>query len=141
MVELFGGLTQEELQAIVEISHPMVYNEGDIVFAQGEDGDSLYIIRQGQVAIAVNTDSGVEQTKVVLGEGQIFGEVVLIDYGTRSATVRVLQDNTQLDLITRGDFIQLCEKNTLIGYIVMRNLAIDLAYKLRRQNMADKGSN
>lgn len=137
MVELFGGLPHEELESIIAISQPMVYQEGDIVFSQNSEGDTMYIVLQGQVAVSISKD-GDSQTKVILGSGQIFGEIVLIDYGTRSATVQVLQNDTQLDMISRDDFTRLCETNTFIGYTVMRNLARDLAYKLRRQNLADE---
>lgn len=136
MVELFDGLTPDELQAIVKISESVVYNEDDIIFAQGDVGDTMYIIRDGQVAVSMRKDDhSPAQTKIILGQGQIFGEIVLIDYGLRSATVQVVGDGAHLDVIRRDDFVRLCESRTLIGYIVMRNLAVDLAYKLRRQNL------
>ncbi len=135
-VQLFEGLNDDQLLALIDISEPLTYNEGDVVFDQDDEGDQLYIIRQGQVEINLrkgNTDQ--QMTAVYLGQGQVIGEITLIDYGKRSATVRVASDNTILDTIHRDTFNKLCQSNTAIGYVVMTNLASDLAYKLRRQNM------
>lgn len=135
-VQLFEGLNDDQLLALIDISEPLTYGEGDVVFDQDDEGDQLYIIRQGQVEINLrkgNTDQ--QMTAVYLGQGQVIGEITLIDYGKRSATVRVASDNTILDTIHRDTFNKLCQSNTAIGYVVMTNLASDLAYKLRRQNM------
>jgi CRP-like cAMP-binding protein len=135
-VQLFEGLNDEQLLALINISDPLTYQDGQIVFDQDEEGDQLYIIRQGQVEINLRKgDTDQQMTAVYLGQGQVIGEIALIDYGKRSASVRVAADNTILDTIRRDNFNQLCQSNTAIGYVVMTNLASDLAYKLRRQNM------
>jgi CRP-like cAMP-binding protein len=135
-VQLFEGLNDEQLLALINISEPLSYQDGQIVFDQDDEGDQLYIIRQGQVEINLRKgDTNQQMTAVYLGQGQVIGEIALIDYGKRSASVRVAADNTILDTIHRDKFNQLCQSNTAIGYVVMTNLASDLAYKLRRQNM------
>ena len=135
-VQLFEGLNDEQLLALINISEPLSYQDGQIVFDQDDEGDQLYIIRQGQVEINLRKgDTNQQVTAVYLGQGQVIGEIALIDYGKRSASVRVAADNTILDTIHRDKFNQLCQSNTAIGYVVMTNLASDLAYKLRRQNM------
>jgi CRP-like cAMP-binding protein len=60
----------------------------------------------------------------------------LIDSGLRSATVRCTSDGSELYVIRRDDFVELCEQDTDIGYIVMRNLAAELSFKLRHRNLA-----
>ena len=64
------------------------------------------------------------------------GAVGLLDRGLRSATVNAKADNTALYAISRDDFVKLCEQDTRIGYIVMRNVAADLSFKLRHYNLA-----
>ena len=59
-----------------------------------------------------------------------------MDRGTRSATVRCVQDGTTLFSIPRETFYGLCETDHQIGYIVMRNIARDLSFKLRIRNLA-----
>ena len=73
---------------------------------------------------------------VHLGKGQIFGEVALVDRGLRSATVNTVADGTVLYAISRDDFIELCDEDTRIGYVIMRNIAADLSFKLRHYNLA-----
>ena len=75
------------------------------------------------------------QAIVSLGQGQVFGEMALVDRGTRSATVRSVDDGTIINSISQDDFTSLCEKNTAIGYVVMRNIAADLSFKLRHRNL------
>ena len=72
---------------------------------------------------------------VNLGKGQIIGEMALIDQGPRSATVRAISVAV-VQVIRRVDFEAVCEKNTRIGYIVMKDIAADLSFKLRHRNMA-----
>ncbi len=135
-VEMFNGLTNEQIEALIAISQQEVYQEDQIIFSQDDEGDKMYIIRIGQVEISVqkNIHSPAE-TKIFLGQGQIFGEIALIDYGKRSATVRAMTEETVVDAIHRDSFNELCQSSTAIGFVVMRNLAIDLSYKLRHQNL------
>lgn len=134
-VELFSGLNEDQLKRLSAISHPVEYQDGQVVFAQGEQGDALYVIREGQVEVLVGEDPATAHSAVYLGRGQIFGEMALVDYGERSATIRCASDRALIDRIKREDFERLCESDTAIGYIVMRNIASDLSFKLRHRNL------
>ncbi len=134
-VELFAGLDEEQLSRLSRISHPEEYRDGDIVFRQGDQGDRLYIIREGQFGVIVGDDPETARPTIYLGTGQIFGEMALVDYGERSATIRCASDHAALSVIMRDDFERLCTADTAIGYIIMRNIASDLSFKLRRQNL------
>jgi CRP-like cAMP-binding protein len=72
---------------------------------------------------------------VELGPGQSFGEMALIDRGVRSATVRCVQDGTSLYVIPRQALLALCDRDPQIGYMLMRNIASDLSFKLRHRNL------
>ena len=136
-VELFAGMTDDQLQRLVAISRVVEYREGEIVIRQGETGDRLYVIWDGQVAVLVGDDLNARPT-LYLGQGQIFGEMALIDYGERSATIRCASQQAVLAVIGRDDFETLCSSDTAIGYIVMRNMASDLSFKLRHRNLNPK---
>jgi CRP-like cAMP-binding protein len=69
-----------------------------------------------------------------LGQGQTFGEMGLVDRGARSATVRAGTD-TEVYAINCHDFLNLCHENTHLGFLVMRNIAADLSFKLRYRNL------
>lgn len=135
-VELFGGLTEDQINALAHITKQVTYQRGHTIIDQNDEGDQMFIIHSGQVEVSIRQgDSAHEQTKVYLGRGQVIGEIALIDQGKRSATVRAIINDTQVDVINRNDFEALCNSNTAIGYIVMRNLARDLAYKMRHINL------
>ena len=135
-VGLFSGLSDEQLQRLIDISQQETYDDGDVIFEQGADGDKLYFISEGQVEIRIRKSrEGPERSQVFLGRGQLFGEMALLDLGKRSATVRCSRDHTVLRSISGEAFTELCGSDTAIGYIIMRNMAMDLSFKLRHRNL------
>ena len=138
-VDLFEGLSTEELEKVAAICSKRYYRLGDVITRQGEPGDELYIITDGFVEVVLGgRSSGSARVVVSLGSGQITGEMALLDQGPRSATIRAASDPTAVQVIKRPGFEKLCQDNTHIGYIVMRNLAADLSFKLRHRNLSER---
>jgi CRP-like cAMP-binding protein len=71
----------------------------------------------------------------LLRRGQSFGEIALVDEGIRSASAIAQEDNTRLFKITRTKFLELCKSNPELGYLVMYNLSVDLARKIRNADL------
>lgn len=134
-VDLFNGLNTDQLQRLVSISQREVYDADAIIFNQGDRGDKMYIVMSGQVELRFDDGKGGDQAALYLGSGQIFGEMALLDQGTRSATIIAVQDGTELSVISNSDFLALCSTDTAIGYVMMRNMALDLSFKLRHKNL------
>jgi CRP-like cAMP-binding protein len=130
-VELFRGLTDAQLDRIGKISSLEIHPRGSVIFEQGAVADKLYVIGDGQIEITVTNTQGERHPTVYLGAGQIVGEMGLVDAGKRSAAAIVVEDQTQVYCIDAQDFQQLCEQDTAIGYLMMRNIAQDLSFKLR----------
>ena len=139
-VELFDGITPDELEAVSKICRERSYHAGDVLTTQGEPGGELYVICDGFVEVLRSeTPSDPSPRAVVnLGQGQIVGEMALVDLGPRSATVRTISEKTVVQVIQRDDFKRLCDENYHLGYIVMRNIAADLSFKLRHQHLASR---
>jgi CRP-like cAMP-binding protein len=139
-VELFDGITPYELEAVSKICRERSYHAGDVLTTQGEPGDEFYVICDGLVEVLLSqTPSDPSPRAVVnLGRGQIVGEMALVDLGPRSATVRTISEKAVVQVIKRDDFERLCNENYHLGYIVMRNIAIDLSFKLRHQHLASR---
>lgn len=138
-VELFDGLNDAELDAMVAVCQARRFEEGDLVAEQNSPGTEMFIIEEGFVEVAVDSnDDNPRKVIVNLGSGQTVGEMSLVDQGPRSATVRAISSPTILQAISHADFENLCERNTRIGYVVMRNIAADLSFRLRQRHMSDK---
>jgi CRP-like cAMP-binding protein len=134
-VELFRGLNADQLAQLAKISQRETYNADDTIFSQGDPGDKMYILTSGQVEIRAGNNKGRSVTVIYLGQGQIFGEMALLDHGARSATVTAIEDGTTAYTVTSADFDHLCQTDTAIGYMMMRNMALDLSFKLRHKNL------
>ena len=135
-VQLFANLNESELEKLANICQERPFASGDLIIEQNTTGKEMYIVAEGSGEVFIQ---GVDNARslVVLGRGQVIGEMALIDQGYRSASVRATKQGALLYMITSEDFYQLCAEDNHIGYVVMRNLAIDVAFKLRHRNLAE----
>ena len=142
-VEIFGGLLDDELLKVAGLCTAMRVPAGKTIFKEGDGGDELFIIHDGSVRVMINTRTPegtfAPSTINLLYSGQCFGEMILLDSAARSATV-VAMDPVTLIVMHEPAFRQLCDANPRIGYVVIRNLAQDLAYKLRSSNLLLRGN-
>jgi CRP-like cAMP-binding protein len=136
-VELFAGLNDEELAEVARICEEKTYKADEHITGQGDPGEVLFIILEGQVEVIRASEQG-SKIVVHLGQGQVIGEMALVDLGPRSATIRVISEDANLQAIHHQKFLELCEERHHLGYIVMRNLAADLSFKLRHQHMTGR---
>ena len=139
-VELFEGLSPDEIDELAGVCLEQTHTTGDEITQQGQPGDELFIVMDGFVEVNRSLPGGEDspRTMVRLGTGQIFGEMALVDHGMRSATVLAASDDTRILAIRRQDFERLCETNHHLGYIVMRNIAADLSFKVRHLNLTGR---
>jgi CRP-like cAMP-binding protein len=142
-VDLFAGLSDDELLQITKVCHPLRVSQDEVIFNEGDEGQEMYIIFKGSIRVMINTrrtDGSTSLSTInMLYSGQSFGEMILLNSGTRSATI-VAAEPTTLIVIREADFGALCESSPRIGYLVIRNLAQDLAYKLRSSNLLLRGN-
>lgn len=135
-VQLFANLQTDELDQLAAICQEKQVDAAEVIIEQNTTGKEMYIVAKGSVEVFIQ---GVDNARslVVLGKGQVIGEMALIDQGYRSASVRTTREGATLYLIESDAFYNLCDENNHIGFIVMRNLAIDIAFKLRHRNLAE----
>lgn len=128
-VSVFAGLADEDLGAIAEVSLPRRYQAGEVVFREGDGGDTCYVVRSG-IARAVHQHSdGRTITLAHFGSGDIFGELAMFDEEPRSATVDVVEE-VELIAIPGRDMRRLMYAHPEIA--VKLNAA--LAQRLRATN-------
>ena len=134
-VEIFRGLSLTQLESLAQISEEKKYRRGETVFAEHSTGDEVYIIKTGKVCIELGL-KGKPNTATIqrLSVGQIFGELVLVDKRSRSATA-ICDNDCEIITINRDRLDRLFEQDSRLGYTVMRNLAQLLAERLRRTDL------
>lgn len=137
-VEMFEGLSKDELDSVAALCQERSYRADAIIAKQGNPSDELYIIQEGFVEIGIEGAAGAARRAIVhLGSGQTVGEMSFVDQGPRSATVRAISDPTTVIVIAQKDFEALCSEEAHIGYVVIRNIAADLSFRLRQRNLSE----
>ncbi len=92
-VELFAEFEPDDLQQLQERASIRDFRRGDLIFAEGDDPDDLYIVLQGRIAIANKSVDGRESMVALMERGDLFGEMSLFDGLTRSAEARALEES------------------------------------------------
>jgi CRP/FNR family transcriptional regulator, cyclic AMP receptor protein len=100
-VPLFAGMSVESLRELASVAVPRSFEAGHVVFREGDQGDTAYVIRSGKVRVTRQHSSGRTITLVELRPGQIFGELAMFDHETRSATVEAIERTSALALLAR----------------------------------------
>jgi CRP-like cAMP-binding protein len=141
-VDILADLSFDQLKKIAEMGTIKTYQGTEIIFKENTTSNELYIILQGMVEIlmdpsVISSDKSSPGLKTIatLRRGESFGEVALVDQGLRSASAMCVQDNTQLLILPAKQFNELCQSDFEVGFIVMRNIAADLAFKLRQTDI------
>jgi MFS transporter, NNP family, nitrate/nitrite transporter len=122
----FANFSGAELQSIERIGRTCFAAQDEYLFREGDLGDSLYLILSGSVDVVRQGADGTEIWLASLSAGEFFGELAIIDGGTRSATVRA-RENTELFLLLRRDFLSLVAKSPHM----LADLLIGLSGKVR----------
>ena len=91
-VELFSAMTLEQLEAIHSCLTEQHYTKGEVIFNEGDIGDELYIVADGQVDILLNLKSDEPLHLATVKAGNYFGEMSVLDRDPRSAAARVAED-------------------------------------------------
>ena len=140
-VDIFQDLSESQLERVAQICEERVCQIGAVIFKENTASDELYIIADGMVDIRVDPSIlGIPSqtgptTITTLRRGQVFGEVALVDQGLRSASARCAANNTNLLIIKRDYLIALCDQDFQMGYVLMRNIAADLSFKIRSADL------
>jgi CRP/FNR family transcriptional regulator, cyclic AMP receptor protein len=126
-VPLFTKLEDAELQRFAELTREKSYPKGSVILFEDDPGDSLFIVRDGRVKVVLVGEDGREVILGVLGPGEHFGELSLIDEQPRSAHVIAMDDATLLALRS-DDFRRRVEATPAMAW----SLLLELSRRLRR---------
>jgi CRP-like cAMP-binding protein len=126
-VPLFRQLPAPALEELGQNLRLRHFGAGDTVFFQGDPGTSLCIIQSGRIKLSLISASGREVIIDLLGPGDVFGELALLDGEPRSADC-VATEVTELLLLQRDDFLQFLEGNPKLTIALLA----ELSRRLRR---------
>jgi len=109
-LELFEHVTEEDRASLAEFIDIRKLEAGETLFKTGEPGESLYIVRDGEVELFIRDTAGQKILLAIAGNGEVFGELALLDRGPRTATAMALTDTELLEL-DREDLLLLFHKS------------------------------
>jgi hypothetical protein len=119
-VRLFADLDREEVVQIARLFKERHFHKGETVIKEGSGGAAFYVIRSGEVTVTIGGEF-----RAMLGPGDYFGEVALIDEGVRIATITASEELVCYGL-TLWELRPLVEQNGVIGWKLLQTLAKDL---------------
>ena len=129
---LFGGITEEQISSIKDFFVLEEFGENEFIEREGETGDRIYFIMEGQVEILKKiTKSGNLSRIFMFSEGDVFGEMELIDVQPCAASVRTLKPTKVLTLSNKGLY-SISKYNIKVFSLMILNLARDISRRLRK---------
>ena len=132
-VSFFDGLTRQALSLIAQVTTEETHALGTRIFQYGDPGDKLFIILEGKVRISREVSGMGEEALAVLGPGEVFGEMSLLDESPRSAGARA-HERCRLLVITKDAFDDLLFLHKDLAYEVLWSCVRMLSGRLRETN-------
>lgn len=128
-VPIFSELSDADIASLAQLTGRRRCPKDTVVFFENEEGDSFFMILEGRIKVTILGDDGREIILSVLGPGDFFGEMALLDNEPRSATAIAIEDSELLSLC-RADFQSVLTDNRSIQGALIKVLTA----RLRRAN-------
>src|SRR5215469_7879079 len=128
-VDIFASLSDEDIRELMSVAKQRTFRSGEVIFHRDDPGQVLYVIKDGKVKISLISPDGQEIALAVLGKGECFGELALLDGEPRSADAIALE-RVQCYTLQRSDFQNAFMKNPKIAIQVLEVLS----RRLRKTN-------
>jgi CRP-like cAMP-binding protein len=128
-VPIFSELTEADFSSLAKVANRRRYPKDSVVFFENEQGDFFFMILEGRIKVTILGDDGREVILSLLGSGDFFGEMALLDNEPRSATAIAVED-TELLSLHRNDFQAVLSDNRSITVGLIKVLTA----RLRRAN-------
>jgi CRP-like cAMP-binding protein len=127
----FGGLEEQALERVISMLVEKGYPRGELIFREGEQGRSMYIVRTGELIKCQKGERGNLIRLMRFNPGDFFGETTLIEMQPRQFSVKVERD-AQLYELTNMDLYRLYQADIKAYVMVLQNINRELCRRLRR---------
>jgi CRP/FNR family cyclic AMP-dependent transcriptional regulator len=132
-LQIFSGLSNDELERVSELCEEKTYVSGEQIFHEGEPGNRLFIVIEGEVRISRQIPGAGEEALAVLKAGSMFGEMAVFDRSERS-TDAISHGGTKVITVSRAEFEMLLDFHRDIAYKVLWSVVRVLSGRLRATN-------
>ena len=129
-IPVFAELTPDELGEIVRAMQPRRFDPGEFVYRKGDPADGMYIVQSGEVDVLLPQLDGSSVHVRTLGQGEVIGEIGLLDKGTRSATIRA-KDEAELVRLDGLTFDRLRAERRPAAYKIVRAVTLSVCQRFR----------
>jgi CRP-like cAMP-binding protein len=126
----FQHLSNEEVDAVIGFASERRVPRGTLIFARGDEGSSMMAVLVGRVRISAVSSEGKEVTLNVIGTGEIFGEIALLDGQARSADATAVEE-TVLMVVERKQFLPFLVSSPML----VERMLVVLCDRLRRTSL------
>ncbi|MDP6514887.1 MAG: Crp/Fnr family transcriptional regulator [SAR202 cluster bacterium] len=121
-VPLLASVPTAKLAELAQLLVDRTYRRNEIIFHRGDPGGSLHIVETGQVKILIQSEDGEELLVDILKEGEVFGEMAVLDGYPRTATALALRDTTT-KMLGREPFLKFLHSSAEVAVAVSLSLA------------------
>ena len=115
-VDVFRALDAEKIDRLARKLRMAIFGPGEVILRQGDPGDSLYVVRSGQVAVRLDTRGGHREIATLV-PGQFFGEMSLMTGENRSATI-VAKSDVECYIVDKDAFQQILEEKPELAGVI-----------------------
>jgi len=120
--ELLSGLSDDDRRRVLSTARRRRYGRREVVFHEGDPGDTLHLIDKGRVAVRITTPLGEVATMVVLGPGDVLGELALVGAGGRRSAGAVALEKTETLALHRDEFDELRRRHPSVEGLLVAAL-------------------
>jgi signal transduction histidine kinase len=127
--ELFRHLNADELRILKSFARERTYRAGEDIFREGDAGDGIYSVKEGQVEISGIVGENVRVSFSKVGAGEIFGEMAVLEDKPRSASATAREDTT-VYFLERAEMLKMVERSPTLSLMLLR----EISHRLREFN-------
>ncbi len=126
-IEIFADLSVNELAAVASVTEEASFDEMEVVFREGDIGDTLFLVVEGEVAVIKDWNAEREFELDTIGPGDYFGEMALFGDDRRSATIRV-KKNARFLTLNKQELQEIVREYPQIALHVCRVLSMRIRH-------------
>lgn len=132
-VPICRGLTEREAEAIVDIAQEINIKNGETLFREGDPGDAVYAVLEGQLEV-VKGNGSAAQVLAKVGQGAVLGEMSLLGGGAQRSASAVASSEARLLKISAAGFNKLISSDNVAALKVVSALAQVMSHRLQQAN-------